>query len=144
MADAQAQNQDSDIQPARKGQGVAVTVDTTARAYDLTVLPWNTIVYLPSRQVDLFLDLRNEGTNPIYYYFAPNSTVTLNEATVVAAGGTLALDATVPNLIPAGQMISVRCSRTEDPFIHVKSTGGTSTLRIFPSSQSTSASGVSP
>lgn len=133
----EAQRQDSNIQPPLKGQGCAQTVDTTPRAYDLRLIPWNGQNWHQVLDEDLFLDLRNDGTNPIYFYFATDNTVTLNEATVVAAGTPMAQSGVVPQLLPAGQLLSFRLRRGLDFFIHVKSTGGNSTLRIFPSSDST-------
>lgn len=132
---SQALEQDADIQPAIRGEGVAVVVDTTARVYDLRGLAWNGQEFLKEFVGYLFLDLQNDGTNPIYYYFSGVNTNDLNEATIQAAGSTLARVAAVPKVLRAAQDAPVRLRLPRDLFLVVKSTGGTTTLRIFPSSK---------
>lgn len=127
----------ANLLPPRRGNGAALTVDTTARVYDLRALAFNGQAYKANVDEALFLDLQNDGTNPIYYYFSSSNTVDLNEATVTAAGGTLALANAVPKVLRAAQDAPVEIERDIDQFLIVKSTGGTSTLRIFPSSKST-------
>lgn len=128
----------ANILPARRGNGVAITVDTTARAHAVTTAAWNGQTYKENYDEALFLDLQNDGTNPIYYYFSPVNTVDLNEATIQAAtDANLTPANAVPKVLRAGQDAPVEIDRDIDKFIVVKSTGGNSTLRIFPSSKST-------
>jgi len=127
----------ANLLPARRGNGAALTVDGTARAYDLRTLAWNGQSFFQNVDEALFLDLQNDGANPIYFYFSPTNTVDLNEATVTAAGGTLALANAVPKVLRSAQDAPVELERDIDLFLIVKATGGTSTLRIFPSSKST-------
>lgn len=132
----ESQRQDSNILPPRKGNQVAQTADTTGRAYDLRALAFNGQTYKANYDEELFLDIINDGTNPIYVQFAPDNVVTMAPATVTAAGTPMALSNTACRPIPAGQFIPVRINRNVDQFIHVQTTGGTSTLRIAPSSDS--------
>lgn len=135
--DSESQRLVANIQAARRGQGVAVTVDTTARAYDLTVLSWNGQGWKAYADEALYLDLQNDGANPIYFYFSPTNTVDLVDSTIQAAGSTLALVNAVPKILRAAQDAPVELERDIDKFLIVKSTTGTTVLRIFPSSKST-------
>lgn len=138
MSQFEAVGQDANIQGPRRGQGVALTVDTTARVYDLTVLAWNGQAFAGMTDVFLYLDFQNDGANPIYYYFGSDNTNDLNEATVHAADGSvLALVNAVPKVLRAAQDTPIRIQCDIDKFLVVKATTGSSVLRIFPSSNST-------
>jgi hypothetical protein len=135
----EAQHQDANIQPARRGQGVAVLVDATARSYDLTRLAWNANPWNRGSQEFVYLDLQNNGAADIYYYVTNDSGLPdLNEATIQNAGDALALVNAVPKVLRAGQDAPVRLQRDLDKFLVLKSAG--STLRIFPSSNSSARS----
>lgn len=131
----EAQRQDSNIQGGRRGEGTAVAIDTTARAYDLRGLIWNGQKYYAVYQEFVFLDLQNDGDGKIYYYFSPTNTVDLNEATIQAAGSTLANTLAVPKVIRGNTDAPARIQRDKDLFLIVKGSAA-STLRIFPSSDS--------
>jgi hypothetical protein len=137
MSNADAVNQDSNIQPARRGQGVAIAVDATARPYDITGINWNSVKYNADSQNSwLYLDLQNDGTSTIYYYFDTVTSSDMAEGTIQAAGATLAQVNAVPKAIPTGVTVPVRIKRDVDKWLVLKSSA-TSTLRIFPSSDST-------
>ena len=128
----------ANILPARRGNGAAITVDTTARAHAVTTSSWNAQTYKENYDESLFLDLQNDGTNPIYFYFSPTNTVDLNEATIQPATDANLVNANaVPKVLRAGQDTPIEIDRDLDKFIIVKSTGGNTTLRVFPSSKST-------
>lgn len=129
--------QEADIQPARRGEGMAITVDTTGRAYSLQLLVINGNQFQGQYQEHVYLDLQNDGANPIYYYFdQQGTTVDIAPATVQAAGSVLVASSVVPKVLRANQDAPVRINRALDKFLHLISTGGSSTLRIFPSSAS--------
>ena len=137
----EVETQEANIQPPRRGEGVAVTVTTISNTYDLKVLSWNGKEHLPQLHGYVFLDIQNDGANPLYYRFGSTNDNDLNEATVQAAGSTLARVAAVPKLLPAGQERAVRLQLDKDTFLSLKSTGGNTVLRIFPSSDSSTRVG---
>lgn len=134
MSSAQSVNQDSTIQPARRGQGIAITVSGSSIAYDLSKVPWNGMQFTPLRNVSVMLTLRNDGVNPIYYLFGSTNDADLDETFVQTPGSTLALNSVVPELLPVGQRVSVLINRPDDLFLQLKATGGTSVCRIFATS----------
>lgn len=132
----EAQDQDADIQAPRRGQAFALAVDATARAYDITNDNWNGNAYQPGYSDHVFLDLQNDGANPIYYYFdIQGAVVDMNVAIITAAGTTPVLDTRVPKVLRSGQDTPVRIDRVTDKFLHVVSALG-STLRVCASSLS--------
>src|SRR5882762_10388933 len=135
MHGAEALHQDANIQGPRRGQGIALTVDVTARAYDMRTLPWNVQSFSAPTDIFLYLDFQNDGTFPIYYYFSPAvSPVDLDDASVIAAGTPLLLDPKAPKLLRASQDATVRIQCDIDQFLVIKSTGGPTVLRIMASS----------
>jgi len=140
MGPQEAIHQDADIQPPRRGQGMALAVDGVARAYDIRQLLFNGARQVPQYGEHLFVDLQNDGANPIYFYFdTQGATIDLNETTVTPAGNSgnpvLTLSTVVPKVLRAGDDAPVRIRRDQDMWLHVKSSAG-STLRIFSSSLS--------
>lgn len=132
-----AVSQDANILPPRVGQVIALAIDATARAYDITVLsfngePWHAV---PAQQV--YLTLRNDSaaTN-IYYQFGATNTASLDPAAAVTAGVALAYANTYGDFIPPGGVVNVRIHRDQDKFLVVRTATGTSTLRFYASSES--------
>lgn len=130
--------QDADIQPPRVGQVIALAIDATARAYDLTALafngePWHAVV-----AQTLYLTMRNDSAaTSIYFQFGVTNTAVLDPAAVVAAGGALVYANTYGDFIPAGGVVNVRIHRDQDKFMVVRTASGTATLRFYASSEST-------
>lgn len=135
---SEAEQQDANIQPPRKGEIMAQTVDSTARAIDLTKLSFNGQTWQASQKEYLYVTLLNESSSTnIYYYTATDSTVNLDQTLVVAAGGTPSLRTTDPWVLFPLQKEPIRLQRDVDKFLHVKVASGTATLRIGSSSGST-------
>ena len=137
MWDSEALRQDANIQGPRRGQGVAVATSAAVTAYDLRGLAWNGQSFAGMTDVFLYLDLQNDGANPIYYYFSTAADVDMNDGTVQTVGATLALTNAVPKVLRSAQDTPIRIQCDVDTFLILKSPAGASVLRIFPSSNST-------
>lgn len=134
MASAEAVNQDSNIQAPRRGQGAAVTVDTTSRPYDLRSLAFNGAAFRNDLAEYLFLKILNDGANAIYLLFSPATASDMNEATVTTAGNPIAFDNAVGEPLQPNAVVFYRVRRDTDCFVQAKTATGTSTLRLFASS----------
>lgn len=138
MANADSVNQDSNIQIPRKGEVMAKTVDTTGRAIDLRLLAFNDIAYRIERGEWVFINLKNESTTTsIYFYAAPDATVTISATDVLAAATAASFPTTHPWVLGPSEERSYRLARAVDLFLHVITAAGTATLRLGTSSDST-------
>jgi len=122
--------------PPRRGSGFALTVDNTVRVYDISGLAWG------GRSADtsgygngLYLTLCNDGTVDMYVRFQSVSTADMNSATVVSAGGTIALSNAFAAKLPAGAFADVRIDVSEDLYLSAVTASGSGTLRVHASSQ---------
>lgn len=120
------------VLPPRRGAVLALTVDSTARSYALGSLAFggHTPAASPRRN-EVYLTLQADG-GAIYFYFHSSTDADLNEATVIAAGGTLAFNAAYCAVIEDGQTAQVCIDRALDKYLVVKGTG---TLRLYASSE---------
>lgn len=137
MSNADAVNQDSNIQIPRRGQCMAQTIDTTARKIDLRLLAFNNLAYREGRKEPVFLNLLNESATATIYFYATNDTgaADLDNNAFIAAGGTPALtNSHCYALLPLGQG-SFRIFRDVDFFLVVKGSAA-STLRLAVTSDS--------
>src|SRR6267378_3823612 len=107
---AESKTHFANVTPPRRGQGTAVATDATVRPYDLTALSWNGQKWRGNVDESLFLDIQNDGTFEIYFYFSDVSATDLSES-VPAAGTALALSLTVPAGLPAGQTVGYEIER---------------------------------
>ncbi len=133
-----AEQQASNVLPPRRGKVWAVTVDSTARAYDLSALaladsPAPEKANTKRRYV--FLALQAE-TNDVYFYFDSATGSALADGTTQAAG---AAAVTMANahcaILEAGASpMYVRIDRTIDKFIQVKAASTSGVLRMWASS----------
>ena len=139
MGDLVSQAQATDILPPRRGKVIALTVDTTARAYDLTTINLGDI-YRPTATDKLYITLSANG-GEIHYYFSDVTASDLSDTAAIAAGGTLAFATTYSGVVEDGARQYERIQRNVDKFIIVKSAAGTPILRIWASSPST---GIAP
>src|SRR5690242_2685246 len=97
-----AEEQFADVSPPRAGQTLALTLDATSRSYALATLAMggHTPEGANTQRVEVFLCMQAE-TADAYYNFSSTG-VTVNEATAVAAGGTLAYSNAHCAVLPAG------------------------------------------
>lgn len=133
MSSTIAQEQAADTAPPRKGAVLALTVDSTARAYDLTALDFGGFTATGGRRNEVFLTLFADGGD-VYYYFSSDSSATVDDTAVVAAAGTLAYANGYAMKLPSGAAHSVRIIRSLDKYLQVKTSAGSATLRFFASS----------
>lgn len=137
---AEAVSQDSNMQPPREGQLLALTVDATGRGYDLSVLTINSQKFQANVDEAVFLTLRNDSTTTnLYYKFAltQGAAAALDPAVTLAAGSPLAFTTTSCEFIPPSSAINHRIHRPTDKFLGVRTSSGTTVLRLYPSSEST-------
>lgn len=128
------EEQFSDVLPPRAGQTLAVTLDANARSYDLTALDMGGVVPEADakRRIDVFLYMQAD-TAGAFYNFSPTAK-TINDATTVAAGGTLAYADAHCAKLEATAIVRLRLNRSVDKFLNVKGTGA-GTLRLWVASE---------
>jgi hypothetical protein len=138
MSNADAVGQDSNIQIPRRGEVMAITVDTTGRAIDLRLLAFNDVNWKLGSKEWVFVNLKNQdAANSIFFYAAPDNTVTIDPAAIIAAGTAASFPGTHAWFLAPGEERSYRISRDNDLFLHVRATAGTPTLRLGTSSDNT-------
>lgn len=130
------QSQAYNIIPPRRGNGFALTVDSSARVYSLAGIAWGGKT--PDAQwlnTGLFLSLINDGTTAIYFRFQSVSTNDMDPTNYVSAGGTIALDNKYACILPPNSYAELRLDPGEDLYLSVKTSSSTSVLRVHASSQ---------
>lgn len=135
MGNSVASEQQQNIQPPRAGQTLAIVLDNTARSYDLTSLDTGGVIPEADtdRRIEVFVTIQAE-TAGAYLSFS-NVARTVNEASAVAAGGTLAYDNTACAKLELGAAaVRYRLNRSLDKFLNVKGTGA-GVLRLWVSSE---------
>ncbi len=126
------------VLPPRRSMGFALTVDATARVYDLNVLDWGGTPYRKGEVgQELFLRFHNQTTSAVSLFFRTQSvdTADMNDATVISVGAALSLQATFCEELPPGAFAEVRIDRNEDKYLSVKTASSTATLRVSLASQ---------
>lgn len=121
----------ADLRPPRRGAVLAITLDATARAYDLTALDIGGAAPSVGRRNEVAVVVTAEGAD-IFLYFAADNTVTL-DTTAIAAGGAVAYSNVHAAKIATGTSLRMRISRDKDKYLHVKGSGA-GTMRIWASS----------
>lgn len=135
---ARAEEQHSASLPPRRGQVWAVTVDSTARAYDLSALG---LAGMPApeaagtRPQHVILYLQAE-TNDVYYYFDSVTGSALDNAAAQAAGAAaVGMQTAHCAVLKAGNApLKVRIDRSQDKFIQVKAATTSGVLRLWAAS----------
>jgi hypothetical protein len=130
--------------PPRRGKVFALTVDSTARAYDLLAV--DLAGFTPSNsqreQSHVVLYMQAE-TNDVYFYFAEGeagAVVTtdvddISDTAAIAAGGALTPANTYAGVLKAGNgPLPVRIDRSVDRFLVVKAASTSGVLRFWPAS----------
>jgi len=118
--------------PPRRGNILALTVDSTARAYDLTA------VSLPDKYVSnecdyVWLALAADSVN-VFFYFDSATGSSLSDTSAISAGSALAFNDAYAAILPAGQTYLFRIKRTTDKFLQVKAASTSGILRVWVSS----------
>lgn len=128
-----AQNRATNVLPPEQGKILAITLDGTSRVYDLGALAFG------GEHVERggTCTLRMISDGAYHYKFGPTNSMTVDETTAVAAGGSPAFSANAAVLAPANASVDiVSWNRLAHRYLAVK--GGTSILRIWVSSEKTS------
>lgn len=132
-----AEAQIAQSQPPRRGAVIALTVDSTARAYDITglALGGKTPDGTAPSEVTLWMQA---DTNDVFFHFHSSSATDLANGTTIAAGGAIAFAAAYGAVLEAGERpIKVRINRALDKFLVVKAASTSGTLRFWACSDST-------
>jgi hypothetical protein len=121
----------ANVQPPRRGECFALTVDSTARPYDITALAFGGITpeAAHARRLETFVTLR-AVTNDVWFYFSKTTASDLDNTAAIAAGGALAYATPHAFVIPAGTETRVRLDRSTDLFLIVKA-ASTSGILLF-------------
>lgn len=128
--------QSAELRPPRRGEVIALTVDTTARAYDLGSLNLggDSVVVNTDRPRSVVIWMQCE-TADVYLHFSDGSNTDLNPATVIAAGGAIAFANAYGSVLKSGtQSVGYRINRTQDRYLVVRTSAGTATLRFWAAS----------
>lgn len=138
MSNADATNQDSNIQIPRRGQIMAKTVDATARAINLQLLAFNGVPFNAARRESVFINLVNESTTTTIYLQAdPAADTDMDPAAILLATDPASFPVThgYP-LLPLAER-SFRIFRNTDLFLVVRTASGTAKLVLTTSSDNT-------
>ena len=132
----EATRQADNILPPRRSLILAITVDATARAYDLSGITMGGSSYLTGQQGQrVYLTMQADGAS-MYYHFSSSSATTLDNTAVIAAAGTIAYANTYGAKLESGTSIDLRIDRITDRYLVLKcASGATGTIRIWASSQ---------
>jgi hypothetical protein len=128
-----AEEQVAGVTPPRKGAVWAVTVDSTARAYNISKLALGG--YTPeganARPNNVVLYLQAE-TNDVFFYFSSATDTALSDtAAQTATAADAVFVATHCAILEAGHSEVFRIDRTLDKFIVVKAASTSGVLRLW-------------
>lgn len=121
------------IVPPRRGAVCAITVDTTARSYDISALDLGKAYDSQNADGGVYITMQAESTT-VYFYFCDTSAVGLDETAAVAAGGTAAFANTYGAMLPQSACIDTRIVRAQDKYLVVKGAAA-GKIRLWASSQ---------
>lgn len=135
-----AEQQAAAVLPPRRGAVWAVTVDSTARAYDLSALALGGAAApeaAGTRPTHVFLCLQAE-TNDVYYYFDSATGTALSDTAVQAAASAAVTFANTYGAIleAGGAPTWVRIDRSLDKFLILKAASTSGVLRMWACSAS--------
>lgn len=123
--------------PPRRGAVFALTVDSTARPYNISTLILGS-VYAPAAAMQKrheVVILMQAETNDVYFHFASATANDLDNTAAIAAGGAVAFANTYGAVLKAGNMpIRVRIDRSIDQFLIVKAASTSGILRFWAAS----------
>lgn len=115
------EDQAANVQPPRRGECFALSVDNTARPYDMTAIAFGGVATEAgnSRRDETFVSLR-ALTADIYIHFSQTTQSDLDLTAVLAVGSALSYPTTHGYIIPVGTEMRVRLDRARDRFMIVK------------------------
>lgn len=129
------EEQQNNIQAPRRGECIALSVDVTARPYDLGAIDLGG--FIPEadskRRHEVFVTLR-AVTADVWFHFSDGTSAALDPAAAIAVGGTIASAAAHGWTITAGTEQRFRIDRSRDTFLVCRTAAGTATLLMRPSS----------
>ena len=105
--------------PPRRGKVIAMTLDVTAREYDLNAVEFGGLLQSTRAGQENHVCLRFEaiGTNLWLYFCDTSQAVDLDPAILIAAGGAVAFDVKAPGLVPSGQYRDYWIDRRFDRYL---------------------------
>ncbi len=128
-----AEEQAATLQPPRRGAVWTLTVDSTARAYDISRLTLGTFVPSAANKTraNVVLMLQAE-TADVYFYFDSATGNSLSDtAKQAATPADAAFADTYCAILKAGSSEVFRIDRTLDKFIQVKAASTSGVLRMW-------------
>ena len=131
MGTSNTVEQHSNVLFPENGQTLAITLDNTARSYDLTSLDLGGGVPEGDldRRLEVFLCVQSDGADAFLSF--SKTAKTINETTTVAAGGTLAFaDGMAAKVVNNLAPIRFRIDRSRAKFLNVKGSAA-GTLRLW-------------
>jgi hypothetical protein len=133
MGAAEATRQSDNITQPVAGYVMAIVLDATSRAYNLSSIALQFFPGLTTNgKESIYLTLRAEDADA--YYVFSSATGTVDETAAMAAAGTPAFTANACDVIPAGGRDDVRWNRAQYPWLLVKGSAA-GVLRIRASSE---------
>lgn len=130
----EAIRQAANVVAPRKGAVLVFSVDSTARAYDLTGVAIGKAY--DSVRVSDFIYVRMEAEGgDVYYHFDSATSSALNDTSAISAGGSVAFNNAYGARLPKDSIIDIRIDRAVDKFIVLKTSSGTAKLRFYAASQ---------
>jgi hypothetical protein len=130
-----ATSQADNVVPARRGKIIALTVDTTARSYDLTALALSK-PFVSTQDDTVYITMVCDSAD-VYYAFHSATASDLSDTSAVAAGAALAYNNAYAARLVKDTTLDTRINRRVDKFLQVKTASGTAILRFWASSQNT-------
>lgn len=136
----EATRQADNILPPRRSAIIALAIDSTARAYDMSVLTLAGNTFSSTQKgVRLYLTMQADG-GAVYFQLSSSNSATLSDTASITAGSALAFANTYGAKIESGGSVDVRIDRLDDRYLVVKTASGTATLRFWASSQPSASS----
>lgn len=133
-----AEHQIAECLPPRRGAVWSLTVDSTARNYDLSALAIDGVAPdgAGDRPRTLAVWMQAE-TNDVFFHFSPDAQTDLSDTTAQAASSAAAAYATTYGaMLKAGNLPTVfRINRTTDRYLVVKAASTSGKLRLWAASQ---------
>lgn len=129
-----ATSQADNVLPPRRGKVIAISVDSTARSYDLTAIALPDTYQSTNDWVYLTIATSVE----CWVIFHSATAATLDDTAAISAGSALALATTHGFPLREDSEHHFRINRAVDKFLQIKSASGTSgVLTLYASSENT-------
>lgn len=134
MSSTIAEEQAATVQPPRKNEVFALSIDSTARSYSLGSLSFGGVVAEQDshRRLETWLTLQADGGD--VFYSLSTAAQTIDDTAAIAVGAAISATATHCAKIAADDRHEFRIDRSRDVFLNVKTASGTGILRFWVSS----------